>query len=144
MSLNAMTVSKLKDLKRQVEAAIHAKVAERRHEIETELLRLSQFDGHRGAKVVRAGAKGMLAVKVGKKLDEPLMANSPKASTPKQQKKTKKARKARRAAKNAPANVSILASADHIEPLPIETPPVALIDANVIPAYAPSASSWHE
>jgi hypothetical protein len=135
MSLNAMTVSKLKDLKRQVEAAIHAKVAERRHEIETELLRLSRFDGRRGAKVVGAGAKEMVAVKVGKKLDEPLMANSPKASTPKQPKK-----KTRRAANNAPAGVSILASADRVEPLPIETPPVASIDANVIPADLSAAA----
>ena len=37
MSLKTMTVSKLKDLKRQVETAIHAKVTERRHEIESEL-----------------------------------------------------------------------------------------------------------
>jgi hypothetical protein len=36
-----MTVSKLKDLKRQVEAAIHAKVTERRQEIESELSKLS-------------------------------------------------------------------------------------------------------
>jgi hypothetical protein len=140
MSLSAMTVSKLKDLKRQVEAAIHAKVAERRHEIETELLRLSRFDGRRGAQVVRAGAKGMVAVKVGMKLDEPLVANSPKASTPKLPKKTKKARKTRRAANNAPASVSILASADHIEPLPIETPPIASIDANIIPADLSAAA----
>jgi capsid protein len=119
MSLSAMTVSRLKDLRRQVEAAIHAKVAERRGEIETELLRLSRLDGRGDAKVVRARAKGMVAVKVGTRPDEPLVAG-PKASTPKQPKKTKKARKTRRAASNAPASVSILASADHIEPLPIE------------------------
>jgi hypothetical protein len=139
MSLSAMTVSKLKDLKRQVEAAIHAKVAERRGEIETELLRLSRFDGRGGAKAVRAGAKGMVAVKVGAKLDEPLVA-SPKASTPKKPKKTKNARKTRRTASNAPATVSILASADHIQPLPIEIPPVASTDPNMIPADLSAAA----
>src|SRR5271154_1467907 len=50
MSLKTMTVSKLKDLKRQVEAAIHAKVTERRQEIESELLKLSRLHGGRGAK----------------------------------------------------------------------------------------------
>jgi hypothetical protein len=63
MYLKTMTVSKLKELKYQVEAAIHAKVTERRHEIESELSRLSRFDDGRGAKVVRAGARGMVAVK---------------------------------------------------------------------------------
>jgi hypothetical protein len=135
MSLKTMTVSKLKELKHQVEAAIHTKVTERRHEIESELSKLARFDGGRGVKVVRAGAKEIVAVKVGKKLDEPLMANSPKASTPKQPKK-----KTRRAANNAPAGVSILASADRVEPLPIETPPVASIDANVIPADLSAAA----
>jgi hypothetical protein len=63
MSLKSMTVSKLKDLKRQVESAIHAKVAERRHEIESELLELSRFDGSGRAKVAKAGARGMVARK---------------------------------------------------------------------------------
>jgi hypothetical protein len=52
MSLKTMTVSKLKDLKRQVEAAIHAKVTERRQEIESELSKLSRLDSGRGAKAV--------------------------------------------------------------------------------------------
>jgi hypothetical protein len=143
MSLKTMTVSKLKALKHQVEAVIHAKVTERRHEIESELSKLSRFDDGRGAKVVRAGARGMVAVKyrnpgpslkAGKKLDESFMADSPKVSTPKRPKKTRKANKTRKAANNAPASVSILATADHIEPLPIETPAVASIDTNVIPA----------
>jgi hypothetical protein len=67
MSLKTMTVSKLQDLKRQVEAAIHAKVTERRHEIESELSKLSLLDGGGRGKVVRAAARGMVAVKVGKK-----------------------------------------------------------------------------
>ena len=58
MSLKTMTVSKLKALKHQVEAAIHAKVTERRHEIESEPSKLSRFDDGRGAKVVRAGREG--------------------------------------------------------------------------------------
>jgi hypothetical protein len=146
MSLKTMTVSKLKALKHQVEAAIHAKVTERRHEIESELSKLSRFDGGRG---VRAGARGIVAVKhrnpgpslkAGKQPEESLMADGPKASTPKQPKKTRKANKTRRAANNAPASVSILATADHIEPLPIETPPVASIDANFIPADLSAAA----
>ena len=40
MSLKAMSVSRLKALKSQVEAAIRMKVTERRHEIELELVRL--------------------------------------------------------------------------------------------------------
>jgi hypothetical protein len=124
MSLKAMNVSQLKALKREVESAIHAKVSERRREIESELSELSRLDGGR-AKVVRAGATGMVAVKVGKK---------PKASTPNQPRKTRKARNTRKAANSAETGLSTLAIADHIEPLPIETRPVASIDANVVPA----------
>jgi hypothetical protein len=101
--------------------------AERRHEIESELLALSRLDGGR-AKVVRAGARGMVAVKVGKK---------PKASTPKQPKKPRKASKTRKAAHSV---ISTLAGTDHIEPLPIETSSVASIDANVIPADLSAAA----
>jgi hypothetical protein len=117
-----MTVSKLKDLKRQVEAAIHAKVTERRHEIESELSKLSLLDGGGRGKVVRAAARGMVVVKVGKK---------PKASTLNQ---PRKARNTRKAANSAETGFSTLAIADHIEPLPIETRPAALIDAMVVPA----------
>jgi hypothetical protein len=159
MSLKTMTVSKLKALKHQVEAAIRTKVIERRQEIESELSKLSRFDGGRSAKVVRAGARGMVAVKyrnpgpslkAGKKLDESLMADGPKASTPKQLKRTKKANKTRKAANVVEANVSSIATADHIEPLPIEPlpiepfpiepPPVTSIDANVIPADLSAAA----
>jgi hypothetical protein len=117
MSLKTMTVSKLKDLKRQVEG--------RRHEIKSELSKLSLLDGGGRAKVVRAAARGMVAVKVGKK---------PKASTLNQPRNTRKARNSRKAANIAKTGFSRLAIADHIEPLPIETCPVALIDANVVPA----------
>ena len=145
MSLKSMTVSKLKDLKRQAEAAIHAKVTERRHEIESELLKLSRFDGSGRAKVARAEARGMVARKIGKKLDESLIANGPKASKPKQRTKTRSTRKA---ANNAPGR-STLASAEHIEApvealpiesLPIEPPPATPIYANVIPADVSAAA----
>jgi hypothetical protein len=111
MSLKTMTVSKLKDLKRQVEAAIHAKVTERRQEIESELSKLSRLDGGRGAKAVRAGTRGMVALKVGKKLNatakysEPL----PIVSLP-------------------------------VEPVPIEPPPVASIHPNVMPTEVSAAA----
>ena len=125
MSLKTMTVSKLKDLKRQVEAAIHAKVTERRHEIESELSKLSLLDGGGRAKVVRAAARGMVAVKVGKK---------PKASTLNQPRKTRKARNTRKAAKSSETGFSMPDIADHNEPLPVETRPVAPIDSNVVAA----------
>jgi hypothetical protein len=127
MSLKAMSVSQLKALRREVESAVRAKVSERRREIESELSELSELsrlDGGR-AKVVRAGASGMVAVKVGKK---------PKASTPNQQRKTRKARNTRKAANRVETGFSTLAIADQIEPIPIETRPVASIDANVGPA----------
>jgi hypothetical protein len=132
-----MTVSKLKVLKREVEAAIHAKVAERRHEIESELSKLSRFDG--GGRALRGEARGIVAAKyrnprptpkAAKKLDDSVPANSPNPSTP----KISKTRKRREAASSAK-----LASADHIEPLPIEPlpiepPSVASIHTGVVPA----------
>ena len=129
LSLKTMTESKLKVLKRQVEAAIHAKVTERRREIESELSKLSLLDGGERRKVVRAVARGTVAVEVGKK---------PKASTLKQ---PRKVRDTRKAANSAETVFSPPVMADHIEPLPIETRPVAvieapvpLIEANVVPA----------
>jgi hypothetical protein len=124
MSLKGMNVSQLKALKREVESAIHAKVSERRREIESQLLELSRLDGGRG-KVVRAAARRMVAVKIGKK---------PKSSTPDQSRKTGKARNTRKAANSAETGFSTLVVAGHIEPLPIETRPAALIDAMVVPA----------
>jgi hypothetical protein len=127
MSLKAMSVSKLNALKREVESAIQTKVTERRQEIESELSRLARFDGSRDAKVVRAGARGLVVVKVGKKSDKSLMAESPKASTPKQPKQPKKIRKAtktRKPANNVTADFSILPTAKHVDALPVEALPV--------------------
>jgi hypothetical protein len=136
MSLKSMTVSKLNDLKRQVESAIHAKVAERRREIESELSRLAEFSGGTRAKVVRAAASLMVVRKVGKKLGKSLIANGPKAPKPKQRTKTRKTRKA---ANNAPGH-SNLASAEHIEALveaiPVEVPIESLpIEPPATPIY---------
>jgi hypothetical protein len=85
LSLKTMTESKLKVLKRQVEAAIHAKVTERRREIESELSKLSLLRGGERRKVVRAVARGTVAVKVGKK---------PKASALNQPRKVRSTPKA--------------------------------------------------
>jgi hypothetical protein len=129
LSLKTMTESKLKVLKRQVEAAIHAKVTERRREIESELSKLSLLDGGERGKVVRAAAREIVAVKLDKK---------PKMSTPNQPRKSRKVRNTRKAANGCFSPVVI---ADHIEPLRIETSavalieaPVPLIEANVVPA----------
>ncbi len=129
LSLTTMTESKLKVLKRQVEAAIRAKVVERRREIEFELSKLSLLDGGGRRKVARAVASGTVAVEVGKK---------PKTSTSNQ---PRKARNTRKAANSAETGFSPPAVAEHIEPLPIETCPVAsieapvpLIEANVVSA----------
>jgi hypothetical protein len=142
MSLKTMTVSKLKGLRREVEAAIRAKVTERRHEIETKLSKLSQFEAIKPAKIVRARARGMVAVKVGNKLDESLGADSPKGLTPKQPtqlKQTKKVSKLRKAAKSADTGLSSPATANNIEALPIE-PPAVSINANVVPVDLSAAA----
>jgi hypothetical protein len=122
----------LKLLKRQVEAAIQAKVTERRREIESELSKLSLLDGGGRRKVVRAAARGVVAVKVDKK---------PKASTLNQPGKARKVRNTGKAANSAGKDFSPLVTADHIEPPPVEARPVALIEApvplieaNVVPA----------
>ena len=61
MALKTMPIAKLQDLKTQIEAAITAKVSERRRELETELAKLAQFGG-RGGKG-RGGARGAVAPK---------------------------------------------------------------------------------
>jgi hypothetical protein len=93
--------------------------------------------------VVRAGARGMVARKVGKKVDVSLVANGPKASKPKQRTKTRKTRKAAKYA----AGGSTLASAEHIEAvvvpiesLPVERPTATPICANDIPADVSAAA----
>ena len=143
MSLKTMTVSKLKGLRREVEAAICAKVTEHRHEIETELSKLSQFEAAKPAKVVRAWTRGMVAVKVGKKLDESLEADCPKPSTPKQPKQLKRSRKAskfQKAANSADTVLSFPATVNKIEALPIEPPSAASIDANVVAVHVSAAA----
>jgi DNA-binding protein H-NS len=110
-----MSIEKLRDLKDQIEATIHAKVTERRHELESEMSKLIRFEGARG-KVGKGGAKGSVApkyrnpenptetwagrglkprwlaaaIKKGGKLDDFLIAAAGKASAPKQAKKTRR------------------------------------------------------
>ena len=120
MALKTMTIAKLRDLKSQVEAAISAKVSERRQELESEL---SKLDGHsggarRGRPVGRGGPRGAVApkyrnpenpaetwagrglrprwltaaIRSGKKVEDFAIAGAAKAAA-KQPKKTRKARK---------------------------------------------------
>jgi hypothetical protein len=143
MSLKTMTVSKLKGLRLEVEAAIRARVLKRRHEIETELSRLSQFEAAKPAKAVRSWARGMVAAKVAKERDESLGADSPKASTPKQPKQLRRGRKAsslRKAANSADTVLSFPATVNKIEALPIEPPSAASADANVAPLDVSAAA----
>jgi hypothetical protein len=141
MSLKTMTVSKLKGLRLEVEAAIRAKVLKRRHEIETELSKLSQFEAV--AKVVRSRARGMSAAKVAKKLDEALGADGAKVSRQKQRKQLKRRRNAsklRKAANGADTVLSFPAPINKIEALPIESNSAASIDANVVPVDVSAAA----
>jgi hypothetical protein len=147
-----MTESKLKVLKREVEAAIHAKITARRREIESELSRLSLLDGSATAKVVRAAARGMDAAKyqnsapprkaADRKLNESLITDSPKVSTsarqPKKARKTKKMR-------NVENSTPVLLTSTKTEvaeplclepldsPLPVEPLPGTLVYPNNIP-----------
>jgi DNA-binding protein H-NS len=57
MALKTMSVAKLQDLKSKIEAAISAKVTERRRELETQLSKLSGFGG-RGGKATKFGRGG--------------------------------------------------------------------------------------
>jgi hypothetical protein len=131
LSLKTMTESKLKVLKREIEAAIHAKITARRQEIESELSRLSLLDGSARGKVVRAAARRTDAPKyrnsesarklAGRKLDESLIADrSEIPETAKQPKKTKKTKKARNAGDLTPAVLLTSAKIEHTEPLCIE------------------------
>jgi hypothetical protein len=131
LSLKTMTVSKLKELKRQVEAAIHAKVTERRHEIESELSKLSRLDGDRRAKAVRARARVM--IKASKRLDESLITDSPIAPTPKRPKTGKAGKKTRKAESIGEARLLTPSGAEHVEALPIEPLSAASISANDVP-----------
>jgi DNA-binding protein H-NS len=122
MALKTMTIPRLQNLKSQVEAAITAKVTERRRELESELSKLSGFGGR--GKAVKFGKGGgpkgpvapkyrnpenrtetwagrglkprwlTAAIKGGKKLDDFLIPGATKGSAAKQPKKTPKMRKA--------------------------------------------------
>lgn len=64
MALKAMSIERLRDLKGQVEAAINAKITERRHELKSELSQLARFDGRRAViKSGRGGPRGAVAPK---------------------------------------------------------------------------------
>jgi len=122
MALKTMPIAKLQDLKSKIEAAINAKVSERRRELETELSKLARFGG--GGKVIkfgRGGQKGPVApkyrnpenpdetwagrglkprwlsaaIKGGRKLDDFLIPGPSKASAARPSKKTRKMRKAK-------------------------------------------------
>jgi DNA-binding protein H-NS len=120
MALKTMSVAKLQALKSQVEAAISAKVTERRRELETELSKLAGFAGGRKAtKFGRGGRMGPVApkyrnpenpaetwagrglrprwltaaIKSGKKQDDFLIPGADKGSAAKPIKKTRKMRK---------------------------------------------------
>jgi DNA-binding protein H-NS len=121
MALKTMTVPKLQQLKSQVEAAISAKVTERRRELELELSKLAGVGGRgKATKSARGGRMGPVApkyrnpenpaetwagrglkprwltaaIKGGKKLDDCLIAGTPKGSAAKQPNKARKMRKA--------------------------------------------------
>jgi DNA-binding protein H-NS len=121
MALKMMSIAKLQGLRSQVEAAISAKLGQRRSEIESELAKLDRLGGRaRAAKTGRGrigpvapkyrnpenpaetwAGRGLkprwltAALKGGKKLEDFLIAGTSKASAVKQPKKTgKKMRKA--------------------------------------------------
>jgi DNA-binding protein H-NS len=123
MALKTMPIAKLQQLKSQVEAAISARVTERRRELESELSKLAGFGGGRGkaAKFARGDRRGPVApkyrnpenpaetwagrglkprwltaaIKGGKDLDDFLIAGADKGSD----RTTKKARKMRKSSK---------------------------------------------
>jgi DNA-binding protein H-NS len=119
MALKTMPIAKLQALKSQVEAAIAAKVTERRRELETELSKLAGFAG--GGKATKFGRSGRMgsvapkyrnpenpaetwagrglkprwlaaAIKGGKVLDDFLIPGAGKGSAVKPTKKTRKMR----------------------------------------------------
>jgi DNA-binding protein H-NS len=119
MALKTMSIEKLRDLHSKVEVAIHSKVTERRHELESELSKLARYDGVRGGgKVGSGGPRGSVAakyrnpenpaetwagrglkprwlaaaIKSGKKQDDFLIAGASKTSAAKQPKKARKMR----------------------------------------------------
>jgi DNA-binding protein H-NS len=122
MALKTMPIAKLQQLKSQVEAAISARVTERRRELESELSKLAGFDGRgKATRFARGDRRGPVApkyrnpenpaetwagrglkprwltaaIKGGKDLDDFLIAGADKGSD----RTTKKARKMRRSTK---------------------------------------------
>jgi DNA-binding protein H-NS len=119
MALKTMPIAKLQALKSQVEAAISAKVTQRRRELETELAKLAGFGGGKASKFGRGARMGSVApkyrnpenptetwagrglkprwlaaaIKSGKKLEDFLIPGAGKASAAKPTKKTRKMRK---------------------------------------------------
>jgi hypothetical protein len=140
MFLKSMTVAKLQDLKRQVEAAIDARIKDRRHEIEAQLSKLSHFDTG-PTNGVTAHVKKRVALKTGKRLHEALTTDGPKASMPKRPRKSVKAKRKARKPENI-GQVSPLTPTDaqHTEALPIEPPSAAPISANDIPVNLGAAA----
>jgi DNA-binding protein H-NS len=65
MALKSMSIAKLQDLRSQVEAAIAEKTKSRRHELETELSKLTSYAGaaRRGRPAGRGGPRGSVAPK---------------------------------------------------------------------------------
>jgi DNA-binding protein H-NS len=122
MALKTMTVPKLQELKSQVEAAISAKVTERRRELELELSKLAGFGGRgKATKLGRGSRMGPVApkyrnpespsetwagrglkprwlaaaMKGGKKLDDFLIPGAPESAA-KPGKKTRNMRKSKK------------------------------------------------
>ena len=125
MALKTMSVVKLQDLQSKIEAAISAKVTERRRELEAQLSKLSGFGGG-GGKATKFGGSGRMgpvapkyrnpenpaetwagrglkprwltaAIKGGKKPDDFLIPGAvTRASAAKPTKTTRKARKPRK------------------------------------------------
>ena len=131
MSLKTMTASELKSLKRKVEAAIQAKVTERRNAIETELSKLSRFDGG-GTRIVKVAATrtDAHALKARKKrVEEGLPA---KASTLKQPKTLRAARKTNKVKKIVEAALPAPTNAEAMEVHPTEPLPIAPVSVTPI------------
>ena len=121
MALKSMSIENLRDLHSRVETAIRQKVIERRHELESELSKLSGYANGQ-AKTGRGGARGSVAAKYrnpenptetwagrglpprwlaaqlkrGKKKEDFLIAGAQKAATVKQPKRTRKMKKAKK------------------------------------------------
>jgi DNA-binding protein H-NS len=65
MALKSMSIAKSQDLRAKVDAAISAKIGERRHELESQLSKLDGHTGggHRGRPAGRGGPRGAVAPK---------------------------------------------------------------------------------